>query len=175
MDINEYMQESLSQQKRQTALLEAILEGIKDINENGVFIANATDDPVVVSIFGATPVVEAAGTTSQASAQAQATKQQKETTQQVAPKEQKQAAPVVEEKQAASVEEKQAAPKEEKKKVTIDDARTALKAYAAIEGNDAAMDLLASLKAASVSALAEQGPEALQKLIDKTQGKAVEE
>lgn len=53
------------------------------------------------------------------------------------------------------------------KKVTADDARKALKAFAAREGNDAAMELLTSLGAASVSSLVEQGAEKLAELIKK--------
>ena len=56
------------------------------------------------------------------------------------------------------------------KKVTADDARKALKAYAAIEGNDAAMELLTSLGAGSVSALAEQGEDKLAELVAKCGG-----
>ena len=56
------------------------------------------------------------------------------------------------------------------KKVTADDARKALKAYAAIEGNDAAMELLTSLGAGSVSALAEQGDDKLAELVAKCGG-----
>lgn len=56
------------------------------------------------------------------------------------------------------------------KKVTADDARKALKAYAAIEGNGAAMELLTSLGAGSVSALAEQGDDKLAELVAKCGG-----
>lgn len=57
------------------------------------------------------------------------------------------------------------------KKVTADDARKALKAYASVEGNDAAMELLTSMGASSVSALAEQGDDKLRELIAKCEGK----
>lgn len=57
------------------------------------------------------------------------------------------------------------------KKVTADDARKALKAYAAVEGNDAAMELLTSMGASSVSALAEQGEDKLRELVAKCEGK----
>lgn len=53
------------------------------------------------------------------------------------------------------------------KKVTADDARAALKAYAKVEGNEAAMELLNSLGAASITALAEQGAEKLAELVEK--------
>lgn len=53
------------------------------------------------------------------------------------------------------------------KKVTADDARKALKAYAAVEGNAAAMELLTSFGARSVSALAEQDDGKLAELVAK--------
>lgn len=58
------------------------------------------------------------------------------------------------------------------KKVTADDARKALKEYAAVEGNEAAMELLTSLGGASVSALAEQGADKLAELVEKCRGVA---
>lgn len=57
------------------------------------------------------------------------------------------------------------------KKVTVDDARAALKKYASAEGNDAAMELLTGLGASSITALAEQGPDKLAKLIAKCEGR----
>lgn len=160
MDINEYMSKSLEHQAKQTALLEAILDGINSINESGVAVVNqvsialpeGTDLKAVGNVVHAQPadkVVE--------KKQVQADK----------PAETAKA-----EDKPAAEEPKQDKPAEEtKKKVTIDDARSALKKFAAIEGNDAAMELLTSLKAKSVSDLAEQGPDALQKLIDKCEGK----
>jgi len=160
MDINEYMSKSLELQAKQTALLEAILDGINSINESGVAVVNqvsialpeGTDLKAVGNVVHAQPadkVVE--------KKQVQADK----------PAETAKA-----EDKPAAEEPKQDKPAEEtKKKVTIDDARGALKKFAAIEGNDAAMELLTSLKAKSVSDLAEQGPDALQKLIDKCEGK----
>lgn len=160
MDINEYMSKSLELQAKQTALLEAILDGINSINESGVAVVNqvsialpeGTDLKAVGNVVHAQPadkVVEPKQV--QADKPAETAK--------------------VEDKPAAE-EPKQDKPAEEtKKKVTIDDARGALKKFAAIEGNDAAMELLTSLKAKSVSDLAEQGPDALQKLIDKCEGK----
>jgi len=164
MDINEYMSKSLEHQAKQTALLEAILDGINSINESGVAVVNqvsialpeGTDLKAVGNVVHAQPadkVVEKKAEPKQVQADKPA-----ETAK-------------VEDKPAAE-EPKQDKPAEEtKKKVTIDDARGALKKFAAIEGNDAAMELLTSLKAKSVSDLAEQGPDALQKLIDKCEGK----
>lgn len=168
MDVNEYMSKSLEHQAKQTALLERIAEGIESLNESGIFIANQNDlenaIPVVV-LGGGVGNVEAVndvarkvtGADKPAKTQSQADKPA----------------------ETAKAEDKPAgqAPKDEKpaetkqKKATVDDARSALKKYAAIEGNDAAMELLTSLNAKSVSDLAEQGPDALQKLIDKAEGK----
>lgn len=160
MDINEYMSKSLEHQAKQTALLEAILDGINSINESGVAVVNqvsialpeGTDLKAVGNVVHAQPA-------------------DKVVEKKAEPK-QVQAETAKAEDKPAAEEPKQDKPAEEtKKKVTIDDARAALKKFAAIEGNDAAMELLTSLKAKSVSDLAEQGPDALQKLIDKSEGK----
>lgn len=150
MDVNEYMKESLAHQARQTQLLEAILKGINAINEQGVAVVNqvsiampeGTDLKAVGNLVHAQPAKQ----------------------------------PAAEEKPKPAAEPKQdakpaPAAEPKAKKVTVDDARAALKKYAAAEGNDAAMELLTSLGAASVSALAEQGPGKLQELIDRCEGK----
>lgn len=167
MDINEYMSKSLELQAKQTALLEAILDGINSINESGVAVVNqvsialpeGTDLKAVGNVVHAQP----------------ADKVEKKVEKKAEPKQvqaDKPAETAKAEDKPAAEEPKQDKPAEEtKKKVTIDDARGALKKFAAIEGNDAAMELLTSLKAKSVSDLAEQGPDALQKLIDKCEGK----
>lgn len=163
MDINEYMSKSLELQAKQTALLEAILDGINSINESGVAVVNqvsialpeGTDLKAVGNVVHAQPADKV---------------EKKAEPKQV--KADKPAETAKAEDKPAAEEPKQDKPVEEtKKKVTIDDARGALKKFAAIEGNDAAMELLTSLKAKSVSDLAEQGPDALQKLIDKCEGK----
>ncbi|UTC28019.1 hypothetical protein [Stenotrophomonas phage A1432] len=162
MDINDYMRESLEQQRRQTALLDGILGILKDINDNGVFIANADDAPVAVSIFGAEPVLtkitdsiivpqgeisDPDATLAMDTAKEQVAETQ--TVQETAPPAEK--------------------PADKKKGPSIDEARTALKAFAAIEGNEAAMKILESLGATSVTGVAEVGK--LQELIDKCEGK----
>lgn len=167
MDINEYMSKSLELQAKQVALLERVAEGIESLNESGIFIANQNDlenaIPVVVLGGGVSNVA----VTEQVTAKKDAPKQENKPAQADKPAETAKA-----EDKPAAEEPKQDKPAEEtKKKVTIDDARGALKKFAAIEGNDAAMELLTSLKAKSVSDLAEQGPDALQKLIDKCEGK----
>lgn len=160
MDVNEYMTKSL-------ALLERIAEGIEYLNESGIFIANQND------LENAIPVVVLGGGVSNVAVTVQ------DTSKKDAPKQESKPAPADKpaETKKADAEPAAEAPKQDKpaeetnKKVTIDDARGALKKFAAIEGNDAAMELLTSLKAKSVSDLAEQGPDALQKLIDKCEGK----
>lgn len=165
MDVNEYMKQSLENQARHTKLLEAILDGINSINEQGVAVVNqvsialpeGTDLKAVGNIIHATPVERTPIDASRKKPEPVVT--QVETVAETAKDEGKPAAD---------------APKDEKsagKKVSIDDARAALKAYASKEGNDAAMELLSSLGASSISSLAEQGPDALQKLIDKAAGK----
>lgn len=170
MDVNEYMTKSL-------ALLERIAEGIESLNESGIFIANQNDlenaIPVVVLGGGVSNVtVVNEGTESVGAVARKLTGADKKDE----PKQDTKPAQAEKPAETAKDEGKPAAdaPKDEKpagKKVSIDDARAALKAYASKEGNDAAMELLSSLGASSISSLAEQGPDALQKLIDKAAGK----
>lgn len=171
MDINEYMSKSLELQAKQVALLERVAEGIESLNESGIFIANQNDlenaIPVVILGGGVSNVVNVETVNDTARKLTGADKKEEPKAQADKPAE-----TVKAEDKPAAEEPKQDKPAEEaKKKVTIDDARGALKKFAAIEGNDAAMELLTSLKAKSVSDLAEQGPDALQKLIDKCEGK----
>lgn len=175
MDINEYMSKSLELQAKQVALLERVAEGIESLNESGIFIANQNDlenaIPVVILGGGVSNVTVVEGADM---AKAMESKAGEKVIVDAVKKTQaeKPAETAKAEDKPAAEEPKQDKPAEEtKKKVTIDDARSALKKFAAIEGNDAAMELLTSLKAKSVSDLAEQGPDALQKLIDKCEGK----
>lgn len=162
MDVNEFMSKSLEHQAKQTALLEAILDGINSINESGVAVVNqvsialpeGTDLKAIGNVVHAQPADKVEKKAEPKQVQADKPAETKKAD----------AEPAVE----APKDDK---PAETKKKVTVDDARAALKKYAAIEGNDAAMELLTGLGAASVSALAEKGPEALQQLIDKCEGK----
>lgn len=167
MDVNEYMTKSL-------ALLERIAEGIESLNESGIFIANQNDlenaIPVVVlggGVSNVTNVVIPEGADAVVAGNLAKVTGKKDIPVEAKPAE------------TAKDEGKPAAdaPKDDKpagKKVSVDDARAALKAYASKEGNDAAMELLSSLGASSISSLAEQGPDALQKLIDKAAGKDVD-
>ena len=164
MDVNEYMKQSLS-------LLERIAEGIETLNANGVHVTNfvlpeGTDLKAVGSVVHAQPADKVEKT----EAKKEEAKVEKKT-------EVKKEEAKVEKKDEAKAEVKQEAEKpaetkkdDGKKKVTADDARKALKAYAAIEGNDAAMELLTSLGAGSVSALAEQGDDKLAELVAKCGG-----
>lgn len=167
MDVNEYMSKSL-------ALLERIAEGVEAINESGVFIANQNDlenaIPVVVLGGGVSNLtvalpegtdLKAVGGLVHAQPAKQATAEEEKPKPAAEPaKQDVKPAPAAEPKQDAKA-----------KKVTVDDARAALKKYASTEGNDAAMELLTSLGASSVSSLAEQGPGKLQELIDRCEGK----
>ena len=150
MDVNEYMKQSLS-------LLERIAEGIEALNENGVHVTNfvlpeGTDLKAVGSVVHAQPAENAEA---DKKAKADADKKVKAEADAKA----KQEAADKKAKAEADAKAKQEAEKKEEptkvKRATADDARKALKAYAAIEGNDAAMELLTSLGGASVSALAE--------------------
>lgn len=176
MDINEYMSKSLELQAKQVALLERVAEGIESLNESGIFIANQNDleNAIPVVILGGGGVSNVTVVEGADVAKALESKAGEKVIVDAVKKAQadKPTETAKTEDKPAAEEPKQDKPAEEtKKKVTIDDARGALKKFAAIEGNDAAMELLTSLKAKSVSDLAEQGPDALQKLIDKCEGK----
>lgn len=163
MDVNEYMTKSL-------ALLERIAEGVESLNESGIFIANQND------LENAIPVVVLGGGVSNVTVIEGADKAERTPIDASRKKPEPVVAQVETVAETAKDEGKPAAdaPKDDKpagKKVSVDDARAALKAYASKEGNDAAMELLSSLGASSISSLAEQGPDALQKLIDKAAGK----
>jgi len=177
MDVNEYMKQSLS-------LLERIAEGIETLNANGVHVTNfvlpeGTDLKAVGSVVHAQPAENAeadkkAKAEADKKAKAEADAKAKKAADEKAAKDKADAdakakAEADEKaKQDAAAADKPAETKA--KKVTADDARKALKAYAAIEGNDAAMELLTSLGAGSVSALAEQGEDKLAELVAKCGG-----
>lgn len=177
MDVNEYMKQSLS-------LLERIAEGIETLNANGVHVTNfvlpeGTDLKAVGSVVHAQPAENAeadkkAKAEADKKAKAEADAKAKKAADEKAAKDKADAdakakAEADEKaKQDAAAADKPAETKA--KKVTADDARKALKAYAAIEGNDAAMELLTSLGAGSVSALAEQGDDKLAELVAKCGG-----
>lgn len=155
MDVNEYMKKSLELQERTATALEALVKaGFQQVNVAHHSCGKTTGGSQVKH-----PETEVKDTPTEKT----------NTVAQDKPAETK-----VEKKEEAKVEKKEEAadkPAETKaKKVTADDARKALKAYAAIEGNDAAMELLTSLGAGSVSALAEQGDDKLAELVAKCGG-----
>ena len=156
MDVNEYMKKSLELQERTATALEALVKaGFQQVNVAHHSCGKTTGGAQVKH-----PETEVKDTPTEKT----------NTVAQDKPAETK-----VEKKEEAKVEKKEEPaadkPAETKaKKVTADDARKALKAYAAIEGNDAAMELLKSLGAGSVSALAEQGDDKLAELVAKCGG-----
>lgn len=177
MDVNEYMKQSLS-------LLERIAEGIEALNENGVHVTNfvlpeGTDLKAVGNVVHAQPADNAKSDEADKKAKADADAKAKKEKAEADAKAKKEAdAKAAKEKADAEAKAKADAdtkkeeekPADTKKKVTADDARKALKAYAAIEGNDAAMELLTSLGAGSITALAEQGDDKLAELVAKCGG-----
>ena len=185
MDVNEYMKQSLS-------LLERIAEGIETLNANGVHVTNfvlpeGTDLKAVGSVVHAQPAENAEAdkkAKAEADKKAKAEADKKAKAKAEADAKAKKAADEKAAKDKADADAKAKADADEKakqeaadkpaetkaKKVTADDARKALKAYAAIEGNAAAMELLTSLGAGSVSALAEQGDDKLAELVAKCGG-----
>lgn len=171
MDVNEYMKKSLEFQERTAAALEALVQaGFQQVNVAHHSCGKTTggaqtkhpetevkdtptektntvaqDKPAAGKSDAGTATTPAGSTENQTSAPADTAK-------------------------TGSSEQKASNDKSKAKKVTADDARKALKAYAAIEGNDAAMELLKSLGAGSISALAEQGDDKLAELVAKCGG-----
>lgn len=185
MDVNEFMKKSLENQAQHTSLLERIAEGIEDLVAKGIHVASFTlpenfDLKAVGNVIHATggTVVQdnqagAADTSAEDEAEAKRKADEKAAADKKA-KEEATAKAAAEKKAKEEADAKakaDAEKKDEGKKYTADDARKALKAFAAIEGNDAAMALLESLEVASVSELAEKGSDAIAELIKKAGGK----
>ena len=166
MDVNEYMKKSLELQERTATALEALVKaGFQQVNVAHHSCGKTTGGSQVKH-----PETEVKDTPTK---KTNTVAQDKPAETKVEKKKKEEAK--VEKKEEAKVEKKEEPaadkPAETKaKKVTADDARKALKAYAAIEGNDAAMELLTSLGAGSVSALAEQGDDKLAELVAKCGG-----
>ena len=164
MDVNEYMKKSLELQERTATALEALVKaGFQQVNVAHHSCGKTTGGAQVKH-----PETEVKDTPTE---KTNTVAQDKPAETKVEKKEETK----VEKKEETKVEKKEEPaadkPAETKaKKVTADDARKALKAYAAIEGNDAAMELLTSLGAGSVSALAEQGDDKLAELVAKCGG-----
>lgn len=146
MDINDFMKKNLE-------LLERIAEGIESLNDQGIAVTNISL-PVGTELLAVGDVIKA-GPAETAKPAAKKPAAKKPTVDEEA----------VAEIQAEEAEEAEAAkPAAKAKRATVDDARKALKAYAATEGNEAAMELLTGLGAASVSALEESSTDEDDKL-----------
>lgn len=176
MDMNEYAHKKI-------ALLERIAEALESINSNGLHVMNF-HLPEGTALQAVGQVVQAgpAGADGKIiKAQPDAAEASKEvahngdTTEVIDPKvvkaELEKANKLAAEAAAKDKADKTAAAVEEKKATvkapTADDARAALKKFAAKEGNDAAMELLKSFDAASVSSLMEKGDAVVSKMIAK--------
>lgn len=160
MDVNEYMKRSLELQERTAAALEALVKaGFQQVNVAHHSCGKTTGGAQTKQVEAVEMKAAETKAETKQDAPAEAKQEAKQETKQ-------------ETKQDAPAETKQETKQEDKpKKVTADDARKALKAYAAVEGNDAAMELLTSMGASSVSALAEQGEDKLRELVAKCEGK----
>ncbi|USN14454.1 hypothetical protein DONNERLITTCHEN_00530 [Janthinobacterium phage vB_JliS-Donnerlittchen] len=171
MDVNQYMEQSLELQRRTAEALEALVKaGFQQVN-----VAHHSCGKTVGGSQVKYPETEKKEEAKAETKQAEKKEEAKAETKQAEKKEEAKA----EKKEEAKAEKKEEAKAEakaetKKKRATADDARKALKAYAAVEGNDAAMELLTSLGAPSVSGLAESSTDEddkLQQLIDKCAGK----
>lgn len=153
MDVNEYMKRSLELQERTATALEALVKaGFQQVNVAHHSCGKTTGGAQTKQVETEVKDTPTEKTNTLAADKPAETKQ--------------------ETKQDAPADKPAEAKADDKpKKVTADDARKALKAYAAVEGNDAAMELLTSMGASSVSALAEQGDDKLRELIAKCEGK----
>jgi len=184
MDINQFMKTSLENQIAHTSLLERIAEGIENLVASGIHVASFQlpenfDLKQVGNIIHATGGAQtdsAASATDtdtsavdEAAAKAKADQEAKVAAKAKADAEAKAAAKEKAEAEAKAKAEAEVAASK-KPSLTADDARKALKAYAAIEGNEAALELLAGLGAASVSELVEQGEEKIAALIKAAGG-----
>lgn len=182
MDLNEFLSKTLENQRTANSLLERIAEGVEDLVAKGVHVTNFTlpenfELKAVGDIVHATGEAAAATDEGEAEAKAKAEAEAKAKAKKKAEAEAKAKAEAEAEAKAkaeaeaeAEAEAKAKAKAEAEpssKKYTADDARKALKTFAAIEGNEAAMALLESLGVASVSELAEKGSDAIGELIEK--------
>lgn len=174
MDINEFLSKTLENQRTANSLLERIAEGVEDLVAKGVHVTNFTlpdnfELKAVGDIVHATGEAAAATDEGEAEAKAKAEAEAKAKAKKKAEAEAKAKAEAEAEAKAKAEAEAKAKAEAEpsSKKYTADDARKALKTFAAIEGNEAAMALLESLGVASVSELAEKGSDAIGELIEK--------
>lgn len=175
MDINEFMEKSLENQARIISLLGGIFQASSKAAEllgkqpavMNTVVSNGTEstsgETVVQSAesqdaqtsdaeVGNSAATADTGSTSQSGSDT-ASKSTTETAQSK-PSEEPQATPTKESKS-------------DEKPATADDVRAALRDYAKIEGNEAALELLKSHGAASVSALVDLGQDAVKSVIAK--------
>lgn len=180
MDINKFMEKSLENQARVISLLEDILQASSNAAEllgkqqavvNTVVLSGtestsgATDAPLVESTDA--PSAEAGN--SAATADTDSTSQSgsdtaSESTTETAPSK------TSEEPQVTQTQESKPESKSDEKPATADDVRAALRDYAKIEGNEAALELLKSHGAASVSALVDLGQDVVKSVIRQAKG-----
>ncbi|WID42009.1 diguanylate cyclase/phosphodiesterase [Pseudomonas phage ZQG1] len=181
MDINKFMEKSLENQVRIISLLETIAHASSNAAEllgkqqavvNTVVLSGdkltsgETDAPSVESTdvqsaeAGNSAATADTGSTSQSGSDT-ASESTTETAQSKTSEE-----PQVTQTQESKPESKPES-KSDEKPATADDVRAALRDYAKIEGNEAALELLKSHGAASVSALVDLGQEVVMSVIAK--------
>lgn len=178
MDINKFMEKSLENQTRIIELLEAIAHASSNAAEllgKQPVVVNTVVSNGDKSTSGETVVQsmesqdaqtsDAEAGNSAAIADTDSTSQSgsdtvSESTTETAQSKTSEEPQVTQEKESKSDE----------KPATADDVRAALRDYAKIEGNDAALELLKSHGAASVSALIDLGQEAVKSVISQAKG-----
>lgn len=179
MDINEFMEKSLENQTRIISLLGGIFQAsskaaellgkqpavVNTVVSNGtestsgetvVHSAESQDVQTSDAEVGNSAATADTGSTSQSGSGTAS-----ESTTETAPSKPS------EEPQATPTQESKPESKSDEKPATADDVRAALRDYAKIEGNEAALELLKSHGAASVSALVDLGQEAVKSVIAK--------
>lgn len=173
MDINKFMEKSLENQVRIISLLETIAHASSNAAEllgkqqavvNTVVLSGdkLTSGETVVHSVESTDVQSAEAGNSAATADTDSTSQSGSDTASESTTETAQSKPS-EEPQVTQTQES----KSDEKPATADDVRAALRDYAKIEGNEAALELLKSHGAASVSALVDLGQEVVKSVIAK--------
>lgn len=174
MDMNEYALKKL-------ALLERIAEGLETLNEKGIHVMNfhlpeGTALQAIGNLVTAGPagadgkITKAADVKDGDTTQVIDRKVVDEVKAEVNAEQANKAAAEAAAKDKADKEAAEAAAAAKKAKApTQDDVRNALKKFAGKEGNDAAMELLKSFGAASVTTLMEKGDDVAAKMIAKVE------
>ena len=177
MDINQFMQKSLENQTRIISLLEDIFQASSNAAEllgkqqavvNTVVLSGteSTSGETVVHLAESTDAPSAEAGNSAATVDTDSTSQSGSDTASESTTETALSKPS-EEPQVTPTQESKPESKSDEKPATADDVRAALRDYAKIEGNEAALELLKSHGAASVSALVDLGQEAVKSVIAK--------